>query len=244
MTRHAERAGPLCGALGRSAKVTRSYWPGLFACYDRAGLPRTNNDLEHLFGSHRYYERRSSGRKVASAGLVIRGGVRVPASLATRLRGELRGEDSAPSDLETWRKLRFQLKRRQEVRAQGRRFRRDPATYLQGLEDALIKKSLPSWFFSGPGGMVMGSDAGAIEDQPFQIGVLKRLEDPLPNSLLQPAVEAPPHPVRRAGPLGQVSPRSVRLADPEESIEEKSVVLGRDAGVAGLAGQERLETTP
>ena len=144
MTRHAERAGPLCGALGRFAKVTRSYWPGLFTCYDVADLPRTNNDLEQLFGSHRYHERRSSGRKVASPGLVIRGCVRVPASLATRLRGELRGEDLTPTDVEAWRKLRSQLKRRQEVRAQGRRFRRDPGTYLQGLEDALIKKSLPS----------------------------------------------------------------------------------------------------
>jgi hypothetical protein len=30
------------------------------------------------------------------------------------------------------------------VRAQGRRFRRDPAAYLQELEDPLIKKILPS----------------------------------------------------------------------------------------------------
>ncbi len=144
MARHAERAGPLCGALGRFAKVTRSYWPGLFCCYDVADLPRTNNDLEHLFGSHRYHERRSSGREVASPGLVLRGCVRVPASLATRLRGEVHGEDLIPSDVDAWRKLRFQLKRRQEVRAQGRRFRRDPATYLRGLEDTLIKKVLPS----------------------------------------------------------------------------------------------------
>ena len=37
-------------------KVTRSYWPGLFACYESSDLPRTNNDLEHTFGSHRYHE--------------------------------------------------------------------------------------------------------------------------------------------------------------------------------------------
>ena len=144
MARHAERAGPLCGALGRFAKVTRSYWPGLFWCYDVADLPRTNNDLEQLFGSHRYHERRSSGRKVASPGLVIRGCVRVPASLATRIRGEVRGEELAPTDPEAWLKLRVQLKRRQEVRTQGRRFRRDPITYLLGLENILINKTLPS----------------------------------------------------------------------------------------------------
>ena len=33
--------------LKQFLKVTRSYWPGLFRCYDTADLPRTNNDLEH-----------------------------------------------------------------------------------------------------------------------------------------------------------------------------------------------------
>jgi hypothetical protein len=143
MTRHAERAGELSGALGQFRKVTRSYWPGLFHCYDVADVPRTDNDLEHLFGSHRYHERRSSGRKVASPGLVVRGSVRVPAALATRLRGEVRGEDLAPSDLGAWQELRAGLERRRAVRTQGGRFRRDPAAYLQQLEDTLIKGILP-----------------------------------------------------------------------------------------------------
>ncbi len=30
-------------------KVSRSYWPGLFHCYDLAALPRTNNNLESHF---------------------------------------------------------------------------------------------------------------------------------------------------------------------------------------------------
>jgi hypothetical protein len=144
MARHAEAAGSLSGALGNFRKVTRSYWPGLFHCYDVPELPRTDNDLEQLFGCHRYHERRSSGRKVASPGLVVRGSVRVPAALATRLRGEVRSEDLAPSDLEAWRKLRAGLERRRAVRAQGRRFRRDPVAYLQQLEEALIKRTLPS----------------------------------------------------------------------------------------------------
>lgn len=143
MARHAGRAGNLGGALGQFRKVTRSYWPGLFHCYDVAELPRTDNDLEQLFGSHRYHERRCSGRKVASPGLVVRGSVRLPAAVATRLRGEVRGEDLMPSDLEAWRTLRTGLERRQAVRAQGRRFRRDPAVYLRELEDALIKSTLP-----------------------------------------------------------------------------------------------------
>jgi len=143
MARHAERAGDLRGALGTFGKVTRSYWPGLFHCYDVPDLPRTDNDLEQLFGAHRYHERRSSGRKVASPGLVVRGSVRLPAAVATRLRGEVRGEDLAPSDLEAWRELRTALERRRAVRVQGRRFRRDPVAFLSKLENVLIKKTLP-----------------------------------------------------------------------------------------------------
>ena len=143
MARHAERAGERAGALKHFGKVTRSYWPGLFHCYDVPDLPRTDNDLEQLFGSHRYHERRASGRKVASPGLVVRGSVRLPAAVATRLRGEVRGEDLAPADLSAWRELRAGLERRQAIRAQGRRFRRDPAAYLRELEDSLIKETLP-----------------------------------------------------------------------------------------------------
>ena len=74
--------------LKQFLKVTRSYWPGLFRCYDAADLPRTNNDLEHTFGSHRYHERRSSGRRRSSPGLVVMGPARVISGLATRLRPE------------------------------------------------------------------------------------------------------------------------------------------------------------
>jgi hypothetical protein len=30
-------------------KVSRSYWPGLFHCYELPGLPRTNNEIESHF---------------------------------------------------------------------------------------------------------------------------------------------------------------------------------------------------
>ena len=32
-------------------RVTRSYWAGLFPCYEDATIPRTNNDLEQYFGA-------------------------------------------------------------------------------------------------------------------------------------------------------------------------------------------------
>jgi hypothetical protein len=142
MARDAEAAGSLRQAVGHFLKVTRSYWPGLFACYDAVDLPGTNNDLEQFFGSYRYHERRASGRKVASPGTVIRGSVRLVASAATRLR-PVDGPELAPSDPARWRLLRASLDSRQATRTLGRRFRRDPEGYLKSIEDSLIKKTLP-----------------------------------------------------------------------------------------------------
>jgi hypothetical protein len=123
-------------------KVTQSYRPGLFPCYASADLPRTNNDLEHLFGSHRYHERRASGRKVASPGLVVLGSVRLVAGLATRLRPE-EGLDLPAGYVARWREIRAGLGKRREARRQQRRFRRDSVAYLQGLEELADKLSLP-----------------------------------------------------------------------------------------------------
>ena len=76
--------GKLAAATAHFLKVTASYRPGLFHCYDVPGLPRTNNDLEHLFGSNRYHERRATGRRAASPAMVLRGPVRLVAATATR----------------------------------------------------------------------------------------------------------------------------------------------------------------
>ena len=123
-------------------KVTKRWRPGLFHCYKSADLPRTNNDLEHLFGSHRYHERRASGRKGASPGLVVTGAAKVVAGLATRLRPD---EGLAlPTDyVERWRETRAGLNRRREARRQQRRFRRAPIIYLQKLEELADQLSLP-----------------------------------------------------------------------------------------------------
>jgi hypothetical protein len=44
-------------------KVSSSYWPGLFHCYDIAGLPRTNNDLESHFRDTQRRLLRTTGQK-------------------------------------------------------------------------------------------------------------------------------------------------------------------------------------
>lgn len=42
-------------------RVSERYWSGVFVCYDQVGVPRTNNDLERLFGRTRRQARRQSG---------------------------------------------------------------------------------------------------------------------------------------------------------------------------------------
>ncbi len=44
-------------------KVSRSYWPGLFHCYDLADLPRTNNGLESHFRDTQRRLLRTTGQK-------------------------------------------------------------------------------------------------------------------------------------------------------------------------------------
>jgi hypothetical protein len=135
--------GTLQPAIAHFLKVSASYWPGLFHCYDVPGLPRTNNDQEQDFGSARYQQRRSSGRVHAAAATVVRGSVRVLASTATRLHRFGEYELRHPN-LERWRELRQTLDLRQQARRQQGRFRKDPAAYLATLERMVLKPSLPS----------------------------------------------------------------------------------------------------
>jgi hypothetical protein len=43
--------------------VSRSYWPGLFHCYDVPGFPRTNNELESRFRDTSRRLLRTTGQK-------------------------------------------------------------------------------------------------------------------------------------------------------------------------------------
>ena len=135
--------GPLSPAITTFLKVTESYWPGLFQCYDVADLPRTDNELEQCFGSVRYSERRASGRRGAIAGLVVRGPVRVVTALALRRQCFL-PRALYLHDQEAWYAMREQLDSRREARRKQLRFRKDPAAYLAALEDILLKIGLPS----------------------------------------------------------------------------------------------------
>ena len=142
MTHHRSAVGKLAGAVDHFVKVSRSYWPGLFACYEVADLPRTNNALEQSFGSYRYHERRLSGRKVASPALVLRGSARIVAALATRQQPDSQ-RDLAGVDRAAWQAKRAELAERRHRRVERRRFRQDPHAYLRNLEDQLNQSALP-----------------------------------------------------------------------------------------------------
>lgn len=135
--------GPLEAALTHFLKVTRSYRSGLFHCYDDPAIPRTNNDLEHCFGQYRFHERRATGRKTGAPSAVLRGSVRLVASVASRLRRFVAAE-LVPHDHEQWRQIRHSVRRRFALRAQGHRFRHNPQAYLTQLEADYLKSALPA----------------------------------------------------------------------------------------------------
>jgi len=143
MAHQGPRQGELRAAVEHFRKVTRSYWSGLFPCYEVAGLPRTNNDLEQFFGSHRYHERRASGRKGASPALVLRGAARVVAAAATRQR-VYTAKDLAAVSRADWQRLRGELETRRQRRTERTRFRRDPRAFLNQLEEQLLRSALPA----------------------------------------------------------------------------------------------------
>ena len=140
--RRARARGPLATSLRHFLKVTNSYGPGLFHCYDVPDLPRTNNGLEQLFGSTRHHERRCTGRKAASPSLVLRGSVRIIAGLGTR--GPcFQGRERAPQKIDEGPTVRHGLEERRRARMLRYRFRRDSAAYLHELEALALKHPLP-----------------------------------------------------------------------------------------------------
>ena len=55
-------------------RVTASYWPGLFHCYDDPRIPHTSNAIEHTFGKGKRLLRACGGRKSTAVGPGSAGG--------------------------------------------------------------------------------------------------------------------------------------------------------------------------
>jgi hypothetical protein len=124
-------------AIAHFLKVTSSYAPHLFFCYQIPDVPRTNNGLEQSFGSVRRSERRATGRRGAVPGLVVHGAVRVQAALATRVK-TFTAQDLVPHDLQAWRDVRAEISSHQQKRCKQFRFRKDPSAYLADIERLLL----------------------------------------------------------------------------------------------------------
>ena len=144
------KVGSLAAAIEHFLKITRSYWSGLFHCYSVDGLPRTNNDLEHIFGSFRHHQRRCTGQKKAPASLLVRGSCRLIAArreadlfeIATKIK-TFTATDLLLLDLSAWRQKRSQMQKLRDNRLAQRRFRHSTETYLAELETKLIQSILP-----------------------------------------------------------------------------------------------------
>ena len=130
--------GELAEACEHFCHITDNFAAGLFHCSDLAGLPRTNNELEHCFGVARVHERRATGRRGAIPGVVVRGSVRVMAAVTSNEQ-VFSVEDLRPRDYQRWRDLRRQLQQREQARRQQWRIRRHPAAYLAEIEARLLQ---------------------------------------------------------------------------------------------------------
>ena len=108
MKQHPSTSPSLDQMVAMFGRVTASYWPYLFHCYDIPDLPRTYNGMEYMFGSVRHQERRVTGRTGASPGLVVRGAVCLAAAVATK-DVAFTAADLRPMDLKKWRELRADL---------------------------------------------------------------------------------------------------------------------------------------
>jgi len=138
MQQQKAQVGALGEAMDHFAHITTNFAAGLFHCYDVEGLPRTNNELEHCFGVARLHERRATGRRGAIPGVVVRGSVRLMATVATK-QHLFSAQDLRPHDSQRWRELRAQLQEREETRRLQFRFRKDPPAYLAALEAQLLE---------------------------------------------------------------------------------------------------------
>jgi hypothetical protein len=100
-------------------------------CYEIPELPRTNNELEQTFGSVRHRERRVTGHRSASPGTVLRGSVRIIASVMGR-RFWVGSAQLRPHDLAALAQVHQALEEQEEARRAQFRFPRDPAAYHPG----------------------------------------------------------------------------------------------------------------
>ena len=111
--------------------LSERYWNGLFVCYDVMGVPRTNNDLESLFGDTRRRVRRQSGFKQLRRSLLRLGAWLLYRPQGSRL--ELQKQLQTVSR-NTYHKERIHFQQRQQCFRSRYRWQRNSDTVLANLE--------------------------------------------------------------------------------------------------------------
>ena len=122
--------------LGHLLKVLTHLRPGLVQCYDVAGFPRTNNDMERTIRAIKMHYRRISGRKNWN-NYLLRYGRCVAyqewwhhqSDGDARLQARLLHVASA-----SWRQVRRETRDRHQEQLNRYRFRHRPLAYLAFLE--------------------------------------------------------------------------------------------------------------
>lgn len=121
--------------LSHFLHVTTNMRPRLFNCYDLAGMPRTNNDMEGFIRSVKTRYRRISGRKNWNRYL-IRYGARVAFYEARARSGEVAAMTEGMRRVNTyrWRQGRVEQTARQQEQLKQHRVRHRREAYLADLE--------------------------------------------------------------------------------------------------------------
>jgi hypothetical protein len=110
----------------------RNRWWGLFACYDVAGLPRTNNELETFLRRLKTGQRRITGRKNVHDFIVRYGRFAAFLDETESQSALLKRLSEVP--LDAFAQERAQLDVIQELAGKRHRFRHDQPIFLAALE--------------------------------------------------------------------------------------------------------------
>ena len=117
----------------RKMLASADYYGGkLFTCYDHAGLPRTNNGHEHMYGRLRGNERRVTGHKSTSR-TVRDGRFTAPVIETTLRRGVAAPEELARVSPEACKRNLEEMRKARERHARARLIRENYDTVLAGL---------------------------------------------------------------------------------------------------------------
>lgn len=91
----------------------------------------------------------------------------------------------------------------------------------------------------------MSPDDGGVQHDPFQVRLSgHRLEQPVQDTLLQPAVVALLRPLEGAEPFRKIPPTTARPRHPKKRIDKQSPVATRAILALPSAGHERLDPLP